>query len=39
MMRPEEVEIMVCGSPTLDLSGLKKVVEYDGYTAEDPNVK
>ncbi|CAG0920600.1 unnamed protein product [Notodromas monacha] len=39
MMRPEEVEIMVCGSPTLDLADLKKVVEYDGYTAEDQNMK
>ncbi|PSN35215.1 putative E3 ubiquitin-protein ligase HECTD2 [Blattella germanica] len=35
MLRPEEVEMLVCGSPTLDLNELRKVTEYDGYKAED----
>ncbi|XP_043222721.1 probable E3 ubiquitin-protein ligase HECTD2 isoform X1 [Amphibalanus amphitrite] len=32
MFRPEEVEMVVCGCPTINLSELKKVTEYDGYT-------
>ncbi|XP_021913778.1 probable E3 ubiquitin-protein ligase HECTD2 isoform X2 [Zootermopsis nevadensis] len=36
MLRPEEVEMLVCGSPTLDLNELRKVTEYDGYKADDP---
>ena len=39
MLRPEEVELLVCGSPTLDLIQLKKVTVYDGYTAQDTPVK
>ncbi|XP_041367987.1 probable E3 ubiquitin-protein ligase HECTD2 isoform X2 [Gigantopelta aegis] len=39
MLRPEEVEMLVCGSPTLDMSELKKVTSYDGYTAQDHTVK
>nr|CAD7266604.1 unnamed protein product [Timema shepardi] len=35
MLRPEEVEMLVCGSPTLDLNELRKVTEYDGYKADD----
>ncbi|GLH08102.1 E3 ubiquitin-protein ligase Smurf1 [Gryllus bimaculatus] len=38
MLRPEEVEMLVCGSPTLDLNELRKVTEYDGYKADDPVV-
>ncbi|XP_073997880.1 probable E3 ubiquitin-protein ligase HECTD2 isoform X3 [Rhodnius prolixus] len=36
MLRPEEVEMLVCGSPTLDLNELRKVTEYDGYKPEQP---
>ena len=38
MLRPEEVEILVCGSPTMDLSELKKVVVYDGYRPSDETI-
>ena len=38
MLRPEEVEILVCGAPTMDLSELKKVVVYDGYRPGDETV-
>ncbi|XP_054263843.1 probable E3 ubiquitin-protein ligase HECTD2 isoform X2 [Macrosteles quadrilineatus] len=36
MLRPEEVEMLVCGSPTLELNELRKVTEYDGYKSDDP---
>lgn len=39
MLRPEEVELLVCGSPTLDLSELRKVTEYEGYTWDHPTIK
>ncbi|KAB7497247.1 putative E3 ubiquitin-protein ligase HECTD2 [Armadillidium nasatum] len=39
MLRPEEVEMLVCGSPTLDLNELRKVTEYDGYTADHPTIR
>jgi len=39
MLRPEEVEILVCGSMTMDLSELKKVVVYDGYKPTDPTIQ
>ncbi|ODN03165.1 putative E3 ubiquitin-protein ligase HECTD2 [Orchesella cincta] len=35
MLRPEEVEMLVCGSPTLDLHELRKVTEYDDYRPDD----
>ncbi|KAF4519049.1 hypothetical protein B566_EDAN001635 [Ephemera danica] len=35
MLRPEEVELLVCGSPTVDLGELRKVTEYDGYRPDD----
>ena len=35
MLRPEEVEMLVCGSPTLDLHELRKVTEYDEYRPDD----
>ena len=38
MLRPEEVEILVCGAPTMDLSELKKVVVYDGYKPGDETI-
>ncbi|RZF44954.1 hypothetical protein LSTR_LSTR001915 [Laodelphax striatellus] len=38
MLRPEEVEMLVCGSPTIDLNELRKVTEYDGFKADDPYI-
>ena len=35
MLRPEEVEQLVCGSQVFELSELRKVTIYDGYKAED----
>ncbi|KAJ1521334.1 hypothetical protein ONE63_003010 [Megalurothrips usitatus] len=31
MLRPEEVEMLVCGCPQFVLDDLRKVTEYDGY--------
>merc|ERR1719211_268512 len=39
MLRPEEVEQMVCGSQTFDLAELKKVTYYDGYKKDDITVQ
>ncbi len=39
MLRPEEVEMLVCGNPTLNMAALKKVTVYDGYSSKDPTVK
>lgn len=38
--RPEEVEMLVCGSKNLDFGELEKSTEYDGgYTAESQTIK
>ena len=38
--RPEEVEQLVCGSPSLDLNELKKVTTYDkGYKNDNQTVR
>ena len=34
-----EVEILVCGAPTMDLSELRKVVVYDGYRPGDETIQ
>ncbi|KAI0216959.1 putative E3 ubiquitin-protein ligase HECTD2 [Lamellibrachia satsuma] len=39
MLRPEEVDALVCGSPNFSLSELKKVTSYDGYTSDDPTIR
>jgi len=39
MLRPDEVELLVCGHPHLDMSELPKVTKYDGYTANDPTIR
>uniref|UniRef100_A0A0L8FP38 HECT-type E3 ubiquitin transferase n=1 Tax=Octopus bimaculoides TaxID=37653 RepID=A0A0L8FP38_OCTBM len=39
MLRPEEVEMLVCGSPTLNMRELRQVATYDGYNAADVTVK
>eukprot|EP00095_Tigriopus_kingsejongensis_P012673 maker-scaffold22_size673200-snap-gene-2.20 protein:Tk12673 transcript:maker-scaffold22_size673200-snap-gene-2.20-mRNA-1 annotation:"e3 ubiquitin-protein ligase hectd2" len=38
MLRPEEVEQLVCGSQTFDVTELKKVTFYDGYKVDDPTI-
>ncbi|XP_025209187.1 probable E3 ubiquitin-protein ligase HECTD2 [Melanaphis sacchari] len=35
MLRPEEVELLVCGTDALDLNELRKATEYDGYRPDD----
>ncbi|GFR00555.1 putative E3 ubiquitin-protein ligase HECTD2 [Trichonephila clavata] len=39
MLRPEEVEMLVCGCPTLDMDELRKVTVYDGFHEEEPIIK
>jgi E3 ubiquitin-protein ligase HECTD2 len=39
MLRPEEVELLVCGNPSLDMRELQRVTVYDGYTAESETVR
>ncbi|XP_072177562.1 probable E3 ubiquitin-protein ligase HECTD2 [Diadema setosum] len=39
MLRPEEVEMLVCGSPTIDYEELEKVTTYNGFDKEDVTVK
>ncbi|XP_045190576.1 probable E3 ubiquitin-protein ligase HECTD2 isoform X2 [Mercenaria mercenaria] len=39
MLRPEEIEMLVCGNPKLDMKDLKKVTVYDGYHNLDPTIK
>ncbi|EDO27143.1 predicted protein, partial [Nematostella vectensis] len=38
MLRPEEVEMLVCGNPELDMEALKKVTVYDGYSKNDNTI-
>ncbi|XP_052132072.1 probable E3 ubiquitin-protein ligase HECTD2 isoform X1 [Frankliniella occidentalis] len=39
MLRPEEVEMLVCGCPRFVLHDLRKVTEYDGYQSESAAVQ
>ncbi|KAK3698694.1 hypothetical protein RRG08_046196 [Elysia crispata] len=39
MLRPEEVETLVCGSPKLVMEDLKKVTVYDGYSANEATIR
>ena len=39
MLRPEEVEMLVCGSPDINMCELKKVTVYDGYQPTDPTIR
>ncbi|GAB1604382.1 probable E3 ubiquitin-protein ligase HECTD2 [Argonauta hians] len=39
MLRPEEVEMLVCGSPTLNMRELRQVATYDGYSPADTTIK
>lgn len=39
LLRPEEVEMLVCGSPELDLSALQRAAQYEGYSRTDLTVR
>ncbi|XP_015265665.1 PREDICTED: probable E3 ubiquitin-protein ligase HECTD2 [Gekko japonicus] len=39
LLRPEEVEILVCGSPELDMNALQKHTQYDGYQKTDVTIR
>ncbi|CAB1338067.1 unnamed protein product [Coregonus sp. 'balchen'] len=39
LLRPEEVEILVCGSPNLDMNTLQKAAQYEGYSKADPTIR
>ncbi|XP_071443189.1 probable E3 ubiquitin-protein ligase HECTD2 [Hetaerina americana] len=39
LLSPEEVEMLVCGSPTINLRELQKVTEYDGYNGDEPVIR
>lgn len=39
LLRPEEVEMLVCGSPELDMSALQKAAQYEGYSKTDTTVR
>ncbi|XP_041477495.1 probable E3 ubiquitin-protein ligase HECTD2 [Lytechinus variegatus] len=39
MLRPEEVEMLVCGSPIIDYDELEKVTLYDGFDKDDVTIK
>lgn len=35
---PEELELLICGNPTLDFKELEKITQYEGYTKDSPPV-
>merc|ERR1712168_109955 len=39
MLRPEEVETLVCGCADLNMPELKKATAYDGYSSNDITIK
>ncbi|XP_053292088.1 probable E3 ubiquitin-protein ligase HECTD2 isoform X1 [Pleuronectes platessa] len=39
LLRPEEVEMLVCGSPDLDMSALQRAAQYEGYNKMDATVR
>ncbi|XP_071419988.1 probable E3 ubiquitin-protein ligase HECTD2 isoform X2 [Pithys albifrons albifrons] len=39
LLRPEEVEILVCGSPELDMSALQRTTQYEGYQKTDLTIR
>lgn len=39
LLRPEEVEILVCGSPELDMHALQRSTQYDGYAKTDLTIR
>lgn len=39
LLRPEEVEILVCGSPELDMAALQRAAQYEGYSRTDLTIR
>ncbi|EQC25803.1 hypothetical protein SDRG_16351 [Saprolegnia diclina VS20] len=40
LFRPEELELLICGSPELDFEALEEVAHYDdGFSAESPSIQ
>ena len=39
MLRPEEVEMLVCGNPDFDMRALCTVTTYDGFSRKDITIK
>lgn len=39
LFRPEEVELLVCGSKNFDFNALEESTEYDGYTTSSPIIR
>nr|XP_057907388.1 probable E3 ubiquitin-protein ligase HECTD2 [Doryrhamphus excisus] len=39
LLRPEEVEMLVCGSPQVDMSALQRNAHYEGYSKNDATVR
>eukprot|EP00667_Euglena_gracilis_P004148 EG_transcript_4168 len=39
IFRPEELELLICGSPVLDFYGLEKQCRYDGYTKDSAVIR
>ncbi|XP_034754357.1 probable E3 ubiquitin-protein ligase HECTD2 [Etheostoma cragini] len=39
LLRPEEVEMLVCGSPELDMNALQKAAQYEGYSKTETTVR
>ncbi|XP_041922095.1 probable E3 ubiquitin-protein ligase HECTD2 isoform X1 [Alosa sapidissima] len=39
LLRPEEVEVLVCGSLDLDMVTLQKEVQYEGYNRTDTTIR
>lgn len=39
MVRAEEVEMLVCGSPNIDMDELRKVTRYEGFSENDPLIR
>ncbi|XP_028845805.1 probable E3 ubiquitin-protein ligase HECTD2 isoform X2 [Denticeps clupeoides] len=39
LLRPEEVEVLVCGSLDLDMSALQREVQYEGYCRTDATIR
>ncbi|KAH6569688.1 hypothetical protein BASA50_002730 [Batrachochytrium salamandrivorans] len=39
LFRPEELQELICGSPSLDFYALEKVTQYDGYDKDTPVIR
>ncbi|XP_072095846.1 probable E3 ubiquitin-protein ligase HECTD2 [Mobula birostris] len=39
LLLPEEVEILVCGNPELDIRALQKITQYEGYSKMHPTIR